>query len=253
MKICADSVSRSIDACNTLKAMVSVFRLRCRKLVDYLWYNVKKKNGVLVYVGLHRGDSFRSLIHKYEICYGFEANPELFTLLQDEFRWYRNVKLFNVAVADYDGEIEFNISNNDGASSSIGHFEVEWENYKSGQIRFDKVIRVSCVNLFNFLTREGVAYIDDYVSDIQGMDLEVLKTLKPLIQSRRIGSISCEVTKDDKRNIYSDLPANNESGFHELLKDNYLLVAKGWGVLRDNRFDDVPEEWWEMDCKWRLK
>lgn len=224
-----------------------------RRLVDFVRFTLKKKNGVLVYVGLHRGESFRQVFSDYRICYGFEANPELFALLEKEFGFYHNVRLFNVAVADYDGEIDFNISNNDGASSSIGHFEESWDNFKNGQVKHDEVIRVSCINLFTFFKKEGLDYIDDYISDVQGMDLEILKTLKPFIQSKCIGTISCEVTKDDKRNIYRDLPANNESGFYELLNENYVLVSKGWGILKDNCFDVVPEEWWEMDCKWRLK
>ncbi|MBA7588916.1 hypothetical protein ES708_30987 [subsurface metagenome] len=48
------------------------------------------------------------------------------------------------------------------------------------------------------------------------MDLEVLKTLKSLIDKKMIGTITCEVTKNDKRNIYSDLHDNTENGFNKL-------------------------------------
>ena len=111
----------------------------------------QKKNGVLVYVGLHRGEGFDAVFRNYELCYGFEANPELFAGLQIRFRKYSNVRLFNVAVAAEDGEIDFNISSNDGASSSIGHFNNEWENYKNGKIRMEQTIRISSINLLNFL------------------------------------------------------------------------------------------------------
>lgn len=85
------------------------------------------------------------------------------------------------------------------------------------------------------------------------MDLEVLKTLKSMIAGGKIRPITCEVTKDGKHNIYSDLPDNTESGFFELLKDNYELIAKGSGFLVDNQMDRVPDSMWEMDCKWKLK
>lgn len=211
------------------------------------------KDSVLVYVGLHRGESFRRIFRNYGTCYGFEANPDLFAQLEKEFRRFSHVRLHNKAVADFDGEVDFNISSNDGASSSLGNFDDNWENFKSGQVRINRTIRVPCINLFNFLTAEGVEFIDDYVSDIQGMDLQVLRTLRPFIESGQIGSITCEVTKDERVNIYHDLPANNESGFAELLHDRYELVAKGWGELSDGCFDGVPEQWWEMDCRWRLK
>lgn len=221
-----------------------------KQAMDFTRNLAKRKKGVLVYVGLHTGRSFRPLFHRYRVCYGFEANPELFGELQKEFRSCPNVRLFNVAAAGHDGKIEFNITDNDcGASSSIGRLDGNFID----AIHIVKTIRVPCVNLCRFLEQQGVDYIDDYISDIQGMDLEVLKTLEPFIRSGKIGSISCEVTKDKYRNCYGDLPNNHEAAFNRLLSGNYTLVAKGWGILKDGQFNEVPESWWEMDCKWSLK
>ena len=211
----------------------------------------RSRKGTLVYVGMHRGGGFEQIFRRYKRCYGFEANPELFKTLEEKFGDCPGVKLFNVAVADHDGELEFNISSNDGESSSIGHFSEDWNHFKSGDIAMTSTITVPCINLCRFLRDEKVRVIDDYVSDIQGFDLEVLKTLKPLLDAKKIHSITCEVAKDT--NIYHDLPDNSEEGFDALLRENYECVAKGWGVLTDGEFSDVPEDWWEMDCKWRKK
>lgn len=213
----------------------------------------RKKAGVLVYVGLHRGGSFEQIFRDYGVCYGFEANPDLFQELQKKYGKYANVHLANVAVCQYDGEVEFHISDNDGASSSIGHFDPEWGSHKSGKVRMVRTVRVPCINLLNFFAARGLRYIDAYVSDIQGMDLEVLKTLKPMIETRSIGTITCEVTKTGKHNIYQDLPDNTEPGFVELLGDHYEVVAKGWGHLEEGKMEDVPAGWWEFDCMWRAR
>jgi FkbM family methyltransferase len=215
--------------------------------------SLRRKRGVLVYIGLHRGESFDQIFGSYEACYGFEANPELFEALVRKYRGHPRVHLVNAAVDERGGETEFHISSNDGASSSLGHFDDAWANYRKGDVRMVKTIRVRCVNLLDFCRQHGIDRIDDYVSDIQGMDLTVLKTMKPFIDQRRIGTITCEVAKDGRRNIYRDLPDNSASGFAELLEGNYELVAKGWGVLQDNQFVDVPDSWWEMDCKWRVR
>ena len=204
-----------------------------------------------MYIGLHRGNSFGKIFWRYKACYGFEANPELFRELENEYRRFPHVHLFNMVVAESDGEAMFNISSNDGVSSSLGHFNPLWENFRSGSVRMVKTIRVPSINLRSFCEKYGISYIDDYVSDIQGMDLQVLKTMRPFIDERRIGTITCETARDGKRNIYVDLPDNSESGFRELLGGRYELVARGWGILEDGVFKDVPEEWWEMDCKWR--
>ncbi len=211
------------------------------------------KKGILVYIGVHKGHSFNAVFRRYETCYAFEANPELYAKLKKRFSKYPNIHLFNFAVTGQDGEVDFNISSNGGASSSIGNFADDWEHYKSGNVRMVKTVRVRSINLYEFLKQQKVQSIDSYISDIQGIDLEVLKTLKPLLDQRKISNITCEVTKDKHRNIYSNLPDNSESGFNQLLKDNYECVAKGWGVLTDGVFNNVPESWWEMDCKWKAK
>jgi FkbM family methyltransferase len=213
---------------------------------------VRRRRGTLVYIGVHRGGSFDQIFRKYAMCHAFEPNPDLFAKLVRKYGHQSNVRLINAAVAQQNGEVTLNISSNDAASSSLGNFDERYDGYRSG-IRMVTQVKVRSVNLLDYCRAEGIDHIDDYVSDIQGMDLTVLKTLKPLIEARKISTITCEVAKDARRNLYSDLPDNGESGFAELLKDNYQLVATGWGALDDGHFDVVPDSWWEMDQKWRLK
>jgi len=85
------------------------------------------------------------------------------------------------------------------------------------------------------------------------MDLEVLKTLSPMINQRKIGRITSEVAKNKYGNVYKDLPDNSEDGFNNYLANNYECIAKGWGKLKDGTFNEVPEHWWERDCRWQLR
>jgi FkbM family methyltransferase len=225
-----------------------------------LWYAYKtvksilsRKKGVLVYLGMHRGFSFFPIFRNYRACYCFEANPVLYEALQKRYGKYSHVHLFNLAVAAQDGEIQFHISSNDGESSSIGEFNADWYGVKLGQVKMVKTITVPCVNLLNFCRQQNLDYIDDYISDIQGMDLEVLKTMKPYIEQKKIGSITCEAAKDGNSTVYQGLADNSETAFGKLLDQNYRLVAKGWTVLREGHFDPIPEGQWEMDCRWRAR
>lgn len=218
-------------------------------------HNYGKKKNVLFIIGLEEDGVFSLMYKGYQKCYCFEANPERFKQIHKRYSHFPHIELHNVAIADYNGEITFNISNNNnGASSSVGTFKEEWqEKYDDQPITMVKSITVPCINLYDFCIKNNINYIDDYLSDIQGMDLTVLKTMKPMIDSRSIGSITCEVTKDKYGNIYKNLAPNTESEFNKLLGNNYRLVAKGWGVLEDGRFEKNDEEMWEMDCKWVKK
>jgi len=224
-----------------------------RILTFRLYYFLRKKKGVLVFIGMESCGTFRLMHRGFNKCYCFEANPERFKYIKNKYKHYSNVKLYNFAVATYDGEITFNISSNNGASSSIGNFENSWKRTNgSKNIEMINSITIPCINLYNFCKKNNINFIDEYVSDIQGMDLAVLKTLKPMIDTKMISTITCEVTKDEKRNIYFDLPDNSESSFMELLGENYKLIAKGSGLLKDYKIENTPTDVWEMDCKWCL-
>lgn len=230
----------------TPKIIRKIF-LKIKDILFRMGFNQKKD--VLIYLGVNKGQGFNTLFRNYKVSYGFEANPDLYKTLKETYKKYKNVHIINAAVAREDGYIEFNISNN-SVSSSIGTINKNWGNE---EIKMIKKVKVPSINLFNFLQKNNIEYIDDYHSDIQGYDLEVLKTLKPFIDKKRIGTITSEVAKDKHKNIYSDLPDNNESAFNKLLKNNYTLVAKGEGILKEGTFNSVPEDWWEMDCMWKIK
>lgn len=92
-------------------------------------------------------------------------------------------------------------------------------------------IEVPAIQFSDFLKGKNRFYYL-FNSDIQGNDLNVLKTLSFFIKNKKIGSISCETAKNEYENIYN-LGDNSESGFKELLNENYYLVAKGWENLKD--------------------
>jgi FkbM family methyltransferase len=222
------------------------FKIRIVEAFKHNYFKKDKKT--LIYLGLFYGASFSRLIHSYKICYGFEANPELYKIQKKKYKYYKNIHIIHAAVTDYNGMIKFNLSDNNGASSSIGEFKQEY----SSNIKMVNIIDVPAILLSDFLRVKKIDLIDGYYSDIQGNDLNVLKTLSSFIKNKQILSITCETSKDKYNNIYN-LGDNSESGFKELLEENYYLAAKGWEVLEDGKFIDVKEDWWEMDCRWKLK
>jgi len=225
-----------------------------------------QKNGVLVYVGLHKGESFARIFNRYETCYGFEADPELYARLSRKFRCVAGAKggvhLYNCAVAEHDGEVAFNIFVGGRGCSSIGNLSRDYY-AQSAPPKNIKTITVPSINLGNFLRAQNVQVIDHYISDIQGMDLQVLKTLKPWIDDGRIKNIQCEVSLDTLGKLYDGLPDNSESGFAKLLGANYecagIARRDRWCYQADAQSSEAEYERveqptaWDADYFWRLK
>lgn len=212
-----------------------------------------KKKKVLVVVGLKGDGVFRSMFRNYENCYGFEPDPVLFEKLEKKYQKYPNVHLYNAAVDTYEGEVNYDLSDSEEIPETLQP-EIEQDSGDTfADISVDQMTRIICLQMYRFLDRHGIDYIDDYISHNEGKDFEVLNTLKPFIDSRRIGTITCAVTRNGKHNDYRDLSNNSEIRYYKLLSDNYELVARGWGQLKDGVIKDVPDDWWEMDCKWRVK
>jgi FkbM family methyltransferase len=209
----------------------------------------------LIYVGAHHGNSLANFVNHYDKIYAFEANPYFCKILKQRFASNTNVAVINAAVCDkHNNFITFNISKNNGDSSSI--LEPNHENELFSCIETSEKIKVPTVNLYNFCQENNIVKITTYISDLQGYDFIVLKTLKPLIDLGVIESIQCEVEKNEKPTIYKNPDIENqnkEKNFDSFLEEKYIKVAKGWGTLTEGKFEDVPENWTEHDIQWKLK
>lgn len=206
---------------------------------------------VLIYCGLNKAESFRKIFKKYDYCFAFEANPGFFsTGIYNEFKLYSNVKIIHAALTTFDGETAFNVFNND-AASSVGSMCADYVSEKKGGFEFkiERKITVPAINLHNFCSTHHIDCIEDYISDLQGLDLEVLNTMKPFIEQGKIKNIQCEVAKAN--NVYN-LPENSIKKFEDLLGRYYNKIAEGDGLL-DHGFKPVPEDYWTYDVKWTVK
>ena len=193
---------------------------------------------VLFYCGLHRGASFDNLFPDFDVCYAFEANPSLARRAKIKYFGLRNVHIVHAAVGFEDGHADLHIASNQGESSSLGRFSREWS--RAMNISALRTVRVPAVNLHNFCVRNRIDYITEYISDLQGMDLEALKTLKPLLEAGAIQVVQCEVTQD-ARKVYQDLPSNREEDFERLLAGRYQKTS------------EFNVGTWEKDCRWEVK
>ena len=214
----------------------------------YLWRIFGIQKGVLVYVGLNRGDSFSKLFYKYRRAIGIEANPELIPELNRRFRKFNNVELFNVAASNINGRAFLTLPDNGNFSASATLDSFDSHRAVSGI----RKIEVESVNLGSFLKTLQVDIVDSYISDCEGYDLVALKSCQNYLNDRMFLEIQCEVQKNNTPEAYISV-SNKEYMFDELLNQNYEKVASGWTFLQDGIFTEVPNDWAFHDIKWKLK
>lgn len=209
---------------------------------------VKEKSKILIYCGVHNGQGLSEEARNYDIIYGFDANPEKIDNARKMFpsTLRKKFHFFNYALkSENDNEVEFNIFENWDASSSLGELNPDYGHFKTGVLKDAnvKILKVKTVNLGDFLKNNNIKYINRIVTDLQGNDLTVLKTMKEYIDNQLIEEIKCEAEWDDKPSIYEGLKSNKLKDFEEFLGDKYRKV---WHLPNS-------EDWWETDIEFRRK
>jgi FkbM family methyltransferase len=196
------------------------------------------RKGTLVYVGLNRGLSLERIHHRYARIIALEPNPNLMPELLKRFAYAKNVALYPFAAAQVMGWSTLHLPSNGAhdASASLSQFS------ESSPIQSVGSIYVPTVNLLTFLLSLGVDSVDMLVTDCEGFDLEVLRTMEPWITTGRIGYIQCEVQVKAAEAAYVSV-SNYEEDVDAFLSPHFRKVGTGWGILKEGCFSGVPTNW----------
>ena len=107
--------------------------------LDYV-KSILDSNGIL-HIGGHRGSEAPIYYWLGKDVIWIEANPAIYEDLKVNIYNFPNQKAYNYLLADKDNEkLKFNISSNDGASSSIFDFGQQHLNYENREFKMvDKI------------------------------------------------------------------------------------------------------------------
>jgi FkbM family methyltransferase len=202
---------------------------------------------LLFYCGIHNLANFNRLRPYYDRCFGFDANPDKIQAARHAYRDDPNVTFVFGALAEQGGgEVSFTLTTDWDPASSLGTPNPEYMHTKSGKLKAQRKITVPTVNLQDFCSRHNISTIDTLVTDLQGMDVTVLKTMRDMIERGAIREIQSEVEPDSTPPIYLGIPSNKLRDFQLLLSGTYDLL---WTATEGGSAEDA----WEMDARWRVK
>ena len=195
-------------------------------IISYVYPIFFNQKPVLIYAGINVGDSFQKIFYKYKRAIGFEPNPLNFEKLK-RFSHRKGVEIYNYALSENKGEVDLHLPMdiNNEASASLSDFS---ENYRFST---KKIIKVKSINLSNFLKKIKINHIDFYLSDIEGYDFTILKSMKKdYLNYNLIKKIQVEAVNNKVNNPYKSV-SNYESDFDSLLLDKYTKKGRGSGFV----------------------
>lgn len=168
----------------------------------------------LVVVGPNRGDEqINELIREHHWVVLFEPLPDVAEFLRECCASESRAVVVEAACGTTAGVGRMTRYNRDGVSSSLGKCTKQAVEYYGGCDLSDSgEMEVRTVNLYDWLMESGIHEVETLVTDAQGMDLAILKTLEPMLSAGKIASVQCEADGDGFRH-YDGLPDNSVAGF----------------------------------------
>lgn len=184
----------------------------------------------VIHVGANLGQE-RDLYKQFDLdVLWFEPNPEIFSQLQQNISEYPKQKAYQFLITDRDDVLyDFNISNNEGQSSSI--FQLYKHKDVWPTVHYVKNITVKSITLDTFMKRNGldVSKYQKLHIDTQGADLLVLRGAVETLKS--INYLQIEVSSLE---LYKGCCLENEvtqflklQGFKEYVRNDFIHTVEG--------------------------
>ena len=182
--------------------------------------NALHSSSGVFHIGAHRGSEAEiyNWLHKKTIW--IEANPKIFIDLNNHISKYINQQAFNLLLYELDDkEITFNVSSNDGASSSIFDFGAESKKENLKMVSSYK-LKSKKIDTFFEENELSASDYDFWVMDIQGAELSALKGADKSLKKCKY--VYVEISDGD---FYKGAVQWNE--LHEYLKNlNFVNLWK---------------------------
>lgn len=199
---------------------------------------------VFVCVGPNRGDrAMLELMQGHDRFYLFEPLPDAAEYLRKHNAHLSDIfHVVQAACGEVEGTQKLTVYNHCGVSSSLGVCtEQARQMYPQADLTARESIDVQVINLCSFLEWAGVQRVETLMTDAQGMDLTILKTMRPFFERRSVRRVIHEIDVDGFKH-YSGLPDNSLSGAVQYMEQ--------FGGYHPYRMPDRNN--FNFDLEWRL-
>jgi len=161
---------------------------------------------IILEAGAHKGKDTVEMAKQWPsgTIFAFEPVPELFEKLTKNTRKFKNVHCYQLALGTSSGQQPMFISSgaSDGSSSLLPP-KTHLQYYPT--VFFDKKVEVQITTLDDWAASHGIGHIDFMWLDLQGMELDVLKSgLHILTTVKAIYSEVSEIENYEGQCLYEE-------------------------------------------------
>lgn len=172
---------------------------------------------------------FFKWLYPNSIIYAFEPEPRTFEILKHNVAQnaLRDVRLFNCALAGWNGKVDFFAHPDNPATSAMSTVRERAPGNRT---------QVDCISLSSFLRQERIQRVDFMKMDIEGSEMEVIQDLDEQHQLHNIAKCTIE--------YHHNIPAHTSRlgaflGILEKSNFNYQLSARCNPMNAEHKFQDI--------------
>lgn len=191
-------------------------------------------NPVILDAGAYTGSEITLMKRFWPKCtvHAFEPVPELFEQLKNNVKKYSNVYTYKFGIDATSGPKTFYLSNQPGESKvSMSSSLREPKDHLKHDIetQFNKKMTINCLNLDEWAKNNNVNKIDMLWLDMQGVELEVMKSAPEIMKTVKVVYTEVEFVEAYKgQALWADIKIWMESqGFYLIARD-FDLPSKFW-------------------------
>lgn len=210
---------------------------------------VGKENPTILQIGCNDGGYSLWFLEIFENpqVYCFEPDPRAIARFKTKVGQRSNINLFDIALSDHNGEIEFYQSNGQNSEEQIKEMPNGWD--LSGSIRqpkdhlivhpwvkFDQKITVNTSTLDTWSDKHGIGTVDFIWMDVQGAEIDVFRGgINTLTKTRFI------YTEYSEQELYK-----GQFNLRQLMKylKNFevITIYPGDVLLRNKQLTEAPNK-----------
>jgi FkbM family methyltransferase len=197
---------------------------------------VGKEKLVVFDVGAHHGQTALDYNKLFNNCtiYSFEPFRESFDILNENVKSYPNIKIFNNALGNVIGDLDFHVNKSSATNSILPTHQESSKTWGKNLLDTIETIKIKSTTIDDFIGKSGINQIDVLKIDTQGTEYNVIEGAIKAIKQGKIKLIYLEIitlpTYQNQKHLDEMLSFLRLNGYN--LYNIYNYSSTPLGMLR---------------------